>query len=93
MLKFFHFLRLKNLSQIYPIHTTCNSYEKCFTEANSVETHTLGMILGNLKFDENIHTEIENICTIHSISVLALGDGRITAASALRKDHIFASEV
>ena len=34
-----HFLRLKNLSQIYPIHTTCDSYEKCYTEANSVDTH------------------------------------------------------
>ena len=46
------------------------------------------MIWGNLKFDRNILTEIEDIC----ISILALGDERITAASALRKD-IFASEV
>ena len=35
----FAFLRLKNLSQIYPFHTTCDSYEKCYTEANSVDTH------------------------------------------------------
>ena len=51
------------------------------------------MILGNLKYDRNIHTEIENICTIYLISILALGDERITAASPLRKDYIFASEV
>ena len=48
------------------------------------------MILGDLKYDRNIHTEIEDICTIHLISILALGDERITAASPLRKG-IFAS--
>ena len=51
------------------------------------------MFLGNLKYDRNIHTEIEDICTIHLISIVALGDERITAASPLRKDCIFASEV
>ena len=48
------------------------------------------MILGNLKYDRNIHTEIEDICTVYLISILALGDERITAASPLRKDNIFA---
>ena len=46
------------------------------------------MILGNLKFDRNILTKIEDIY----ISILALGDERITAVNTLRKD-IFASEV
>ena len=55
--------------------------------------HTLGMILGNLKFDRNMLTEIQDICTIHLISILPLGDERITAGSASRKDDIFASEV
>ena len=49
------------------------------------------MILGNLKYDRNIHTEIEDICTILLINILALGDERITAASPLKKDYIFAS--
>ena len=51
------------------------------------------MILGNLKFDRNILTEIQDICTIYLIGILALGDERITAASASKIDDRFASEV
>ena len=59
----------------------------------TAQMHTLGMILDNWKFDRNIHTEIEDIYTIHLIRILVLGNEIITAASALRKGDILPSEL